>query len=372
MLGRDRWRVVRGVAVVFAALWTQALPTPALAQGVVDRIPVEVVRKKTPLSADEQAQLRTFAEDRARRLRGDSPADASRARNELLEPLAETDVGVPFRLEYARLLMPTVEAMVADAKDARAVSGLRLAGELATARAFEVIREQVGSTRTSVRYGAAYAAARAFDALAAKDQAVQADTALTLIDTLGKRLGAESNPHVADALVRALAAAGAVLIGPGDLRGPSLRALAEGTSQRVRQGSIRPDDLPAIGALARAGDVARSALTPGGPRTVPADAVTAAEKMASDVLGLVVSFVKKQELPLVRADDAPPAREAKVKARRPLIDLASVCEGVIYFARQARNVPGVTPTSFARLLEPCTTQSDAQFLVDAENFLRPR
>ena len=137
---------------------------------------------------------------------GDSAA-IRRSRNNLVQPLRAGTVTVQFRAEYSAQLLPVITPLVADARDEVAINALRIAGELGTRKAMDLLDAGLKDKRPSVRTMAALQYARAFGtARGGSTHLVPAHTN-PAIDTILATLTTEQDPLAIDAMIGALESA---------------------------------------------------------------------------------------------------------------------------------------------------------------------
>ncbi|MDX2116171.1 MAG: hypothetical protein SFZ24_11225 [Planctomycetota bacterium] len=210
-------------------------------------------------SAGDEQTMRQRIDAGVEGLSSSTPADASRAREQLMEPLLCPGVTVAFRLKYGDLLEPALSPLASGRDDRVAVNALFVLAHLKTSNAAGPLTRGLASERAPVRFGAA-AGIRALLGLIAADDAGFADAAVDrLLDDTGAALAKEADPIVAEGLVLAL--------GDGPKAGMALRAramrrLTSGLTARLVALRATPPATQAewSSTLLRAFDLARQSL----------------------------------------------------------------------------------------------------------------
>lgn len=189
-----------------AALGVASLSPSALAQGV---LPDELVASPQLSGADEQ-RVESYAKSLAPGLvDGDSGA-ARDARDAAMDPLERDEVSVAFRIAYAEAMLPTLRRLIAGAEPARRLTGIRLAGELATDNSADLVVASLSSKNAAERYMAVASVGRIFQAAGEQPPAVARNRLDALIDELDRLIRAEPDPAIVDAGVRSLLDASAI------------------------------------------------------------------------------------------------------------------------------------------------------------------
>lgn len=228
-------------------------------------IPQSLTQSTTISEAQKQEIARCIDRVKAD-LASEDPAAIRRARDEMERPLLDPDVSIAFRIEYTRQLLPILEPLAKHERDIVAANALHLAGELATPLAGELLtRVGLRSERPAVRYAAAYGLKRTFEQIQATSSVYQPDDASKVIQSLGGRIGAETDPHVLEGYTRAFEAAAAVP--EAKLRGvraTAAQVLAAEMGKRAQNAAGKVEIGPA---LIRAGQVLRDTMNnPNQPR----------------------------------------------------------------------------------------------------------
>lgn len=319
------------------------------------------------LTEDQRGQIRTFvASLREPLLSGDTEA-LRRARIVLLDPLEKTGVSVAFRLELAGNVLPIAEQMAQSQDPALVINALRIAGDLATEPAGRFAAARLEDQRTAVRFEAAAALNRLLESVWRDAPAVKSPQLQALVRSLAQRVDAETDAMVTDALVRALIS-GFRGNAPefADVRASSLRALSEAFGKRVRDpGSLSEDTLRTA---VRAATAIRDVLTDSSARGLTSTQIADAAAFGGDVLALTRRAIKSEPFAAVGASDGGELRDAKLRARDRLVQLASLGEAIVYFAQQASGQSG-QQTRYAQLLRDASVQSDAQYAEDLRSLI---
>ncbi len=344
-----------------------ALPAAAQ-QGLPPGLPTQTT---APTGADVEA-IKKFVADRSPDLSGggDGPIGAAeaarikRARTELLEPLADDRVSPLFRIEYSRQLEPVLSKLAADPRDQVAVPALLIAGELATEQGVAIAEKQLAAKLAVIRFAAASAIGQTFEALRRSSPALVENRVAQMIDTLSRRLDAESDPLVRDTLARSLIAAMQVSEPP--FQAIPLRAMdALATKVGARLGA----DVEKLSAEEfellldtgiTTGIALRGMLTNvSANRLLTDDARRVAAGYAGDLLGLIGRAIKSNQhlVPIQQADDEE-TRAAKVLARVNASKGAALAEAIFALV-QTR----YTAQNLGELVKSAANTDDARFLV---------
>lgn len=214
-------------------------------------------------SADAQPgnALTELLDDVVRRLESGDADEIKRGRDAVLSLLRERTITVPRRQEISDRLAPALSRLVADERDLVAINALRIAGELATGSAAEMLEKCLGERRTAVRYAAVTASGRIFEVMRESPPAIAPERAGRLVRRLGEVVAGDAVPEVMDAAVRALMAA--MRLERAEHRGLAKQALAtlgEQVSRRVRQMGKLADEAPLLPAILRACQAQRDLL----------------------------------------------------------------------------------------------------------------
>jgi hypothetical protein len=336
-------------------------------------IPSEVVRSPSGLGDAARQQIQAYVERVIGDLSAQDPVRIRDARNHLLLPLSDREVGVPFRLEYSRQLCPRLEGLAQDSRPIVAVNALRIAGDLATDRSVEILLSHLEHKEASIRLASAAGLARVFEAMRDTAPAMDAQSALRLLNRAADRLAAEPEPHVADALARALLAAGSVeKDGFASLRPEALRLSATRVADRIKaKGGAIPSSAE-IDTILRTLSTLSVALAEDNTRPVARrfseGAVKAAARLADESLGLLIDLARGGRLPV--ADPSLPREEQEraLSERAWAVAVAAAADNVAYFALQRlgeRASQSNPPLS--SLLSSGRRDADARFITDASS-----
>jgi hypothetical protein len=316
--------------------------------------PSMVGKADASFSDAEKKSIAAVVEAARAGLTSDDPAVISRTRTGVLTPLRAAGVGLGFRVEYAQQLVPALRSLAADKRDEVAVNALRIAGELGTRSAADVLVEALKDPREAVRLVAGMGLRRTFASLAVGTPGLSPQQSLTLVRDAGKALGTEKSAAVAETLVIALESA--VVVPDAAIPDLRLTALDELTAQ-VGARARAPDAGRAfVGPVLRAGRAARTALSNVNPADKPPTPATLAgvAGLAGDTLAMVVRRLAAQ----------PDAGE-----RAELATLAGQSEAVYALAHTGL---GGSPTSLR--LEPLITPDgtkDEQFVAAVAKLIGP-
>ncbi len=236
MIGR-----IRGVAL---AAYLAALAPVAHAQlGRLDDAVVQAIS----LSAEQKGQLDTFLKTHADKLKDKDPSVVRAGRAAIIETLARPNVSADFRLQSTKILQATLADLIKDTRETNAINALVVAGDLATEESVRLAEEGFKAKGPAVRYQAAFAVTRSFEALqVSAAQPMLAGTAADLARRLEARLAKEPDAMVTSALIHAaLTAASTSRPDYTSIRQPAVDALCKGLSSRADFSGKEPID-PAI------------------------------------------------------------------------------------------------------------------------------
>lgn len=243
---------------LLAAAPALMLAVPGLSSAQPRCISTATAQSASMTEAQKQ-EIQRCVEQQQAGLASEDPAAIRRARDQLEQPLLESGVSIPFRIEYTRQLLPVLKNLAKNPRDIVAANALHLAGELATPTAADLLTDTgLRDPRPAVRYAAAYGLKRAFEQIGASSSTVfQPSDAQKAIRAIGSVIAQESEPHVLEGCVRALDAAAA--ISDSKLRGvrvTAVQVLATELGKRA-QAAKSLDIAPA---LIRAGQVLRDTM----------------------------------------------------------------------------------------------------------------
>lgn len=311
----------------------------------------DLITKITALSSSETEEVRQFAEPRLAALASDDAAARERARAELVSSLRRPGVSVAFRQAYRGVMLDRLAPLASDARDETAINALLVLGELADDAAARVVMERTGDDRQTVRYAAI--AALATSLRAARDQApaLTPATAGRIVDHLGERLRGERDAWTADAVARALIAAGS--IGRSEFAPAAQHAwvaLAEGVGDRLYSAEAGPERRIVLLTAMRAGEAMRDAITT--PAGIGDRATRAAAGLGGETIGFVSRLLAKGDL--------------TGGERRFESDLVNVGENVVFFSRQ-KLLP--TAPQQTRLADMLNAGQDSEFRIAARRLV---
>jgi len=319
-LSRAPWLAL----ALLAAVLTLAPLTPGLAQH--GDITPDVITA-TRLSTDQERIVRTYAAQHAQGLGSTDAEVRRRARARLLEPLSTPNTSVSFRLAYSGALVPELDRMTRAEHVEVRLNAIRVAGELATQDASDLVVRAIESDSVETRIMAAFALRRTFETIASQPPAMAEGRVRDLLGRAGRVVEREPDPLVFDAAVRAMTAAGGIARPTLNLRSDAYRQLAERAGERVRTRRSMND---LVGVM-RTGEALLGVL-----RTVDGldrQAAIAAGGFAGDAL----AFVRDR----LAASNTPNDEDFS-----GLVNLAEIAIPVVAFARTVAD-PGQSPDAFA-------------------------
>jgi hypothetical protein len=329
----------------------------ALGQGLPNALataPVLSDAQKTELS-DFVSKQKAMLSDREK---------VKSARDSILAPLAQNNVSVAFRNELWKSVSDAAGLLIKSGDEVLAVNGYRMAGEIATESSVETLFAGLKSDKVAIRYVAAFAIRRAFEATSANAPAVGRDKAGDLLRALSTAAATEKDSHCFDAMIQAIAAAGSERQQIERLRPEALRMLCTVAGNKSRDAGNKVPDATMLEALIRAQTILRDSFSKEQSPVWIDEAVT----LAGDSLAYVYRMIQSGELPGGKSTDAPEAIEARRAARRVPLILVSAAENTITLARQAKG--GTTnATNFADLLKRAELAVDATVLTDIEGLI---
>lgn len=162
------------------------------------------------LSGSEQERLNAFVTAVVGDLSSRDAEAARDARDEVLESLERDSVSVDFRIRYAEALLPTVRKLMAAAEPGQRLTGLRLAGALATEDSADLVVAALQSQEPSERYMAVSSMGRIFRASASQPPAVSRNRLQRLVSEIDQLVRAEQDAAIVDTGARALLDASAI------------------------------------------------------------------------------------------------------------------------------------------------------------------
>lgn len=251
--------------LLLAAALVGLVAPACLAQG--GGLPADIITAPT-LSDAQKQRVREFVDQHKAGLTGDA-LEIRRSRNALLEPMRNEGISVPFRLEYAAAIEPVIRPLIASAKPIIAVNAVRIAGELATPKALDLLEPAIADKRPAVRYEAVVGFARTFQSAERSSPAIAPGQATAALQTLKNGLLQEKDWHVVEGYVQALKAGTRVPASKlSGVRAASVRALSEAMGTRAQNANNPPGDgpgaedpAPMYSAFQRAAQAMRNVLT---------------------------------------------------------------------------------------------------------------
>lgn len=279
-----------------AAAMLMLAAAPAWAQPTTADIPVGTVNSLM-LGSTELAQIKTYIDAYAPALLGSPGVTQVRARKALINPLNLADVSVAFRQAYSDALGAHLQSLLKAADPGATLTGLRLAGELATEDAIELIIPFTSSDDDGIRLFAISRLERIFDVVAARTPSLSPATADRIVASLGAALAAEQSVIVADAGVRALLSASHIKQPNFEgIRFAAVTQMTTNVSTRFRK-APEADHSELLLALRACGG-ARDALID--VSASPTDeSCTATVALAGDVIASLFAQMRNQTLPPV-------------------------------------------------------------------------
>lgn len=247
------------LAISFGVIFSPA----ATAQAV---LPAEIVAK-AELNASDQAAVTAWVNGLMPGLSSADVRQIKNTRDGLLSKLsADAKPSVSFRIAMSKAAASALSALVKDKREIVAVNALRVAGEIADPNMMPLLRDGLADARSPVKYGALFGIARAYDAAAGPQPALNpADirSAMKLVKAEAERT---AEPRIVDGAVLVFEAATHLNAGAmAGLRSEAIGEMSVVVHAQVGRVLKAPDDKP-IGAdmlapMLRAASVARSAMT---------------------------------------------------------------------------------------------------------------
>lgn len=319
----------------------------------------ETIRRAPAVTPDQTQAIADYVRRNSTNLGGDDPLLIRRDRAALLSPLLDSAATVPFRLEYARALLPVVEPLTGHENEIVAINALVITGDIATAQSVDVVMRAMTSSRASVRYQAAYAIRRTFETLAALPApTIREDQAADALRRSAARLTAEEDALVADALTLAMLEAGK----RAEYRSVALGALCGAVSARAKSlSAAAPEE--GVQVLMRAAVGVRDALAGARTGQLSAEAIRLSAEMGGNIIAYCARAVQTRSLPLAERG------KPEFAARESHSALATTGENIVLLAVQLQ---GATPPAAKRIGERVRTSTqtaDAGFVEDARSIV---
>jgi hypothetical protein len=319
----------------------------------------ENVRRAPAITPDQTQAIADYVRRNSGNLGGDDPLLIRRDRAALLSPLLDSAATVPFRLEYARALLPVVEPLTSHENEIVAINALVIVGEVATAQSVDVVMRALASPRPSVRYQAAYAIRRTFETLAALPApTIRDDQAADALRRSAARLIAEEDALVADALTLALLQAGK----RNEYRSQALAALSGAVSARAKSlSTAAPEE--GVQVLMRAAVGVRDALAGARTGQLSAEAIRQAAEMGGNIIAYCARAVQTRSLPMAERG------KPEFAAREAHSSMATTGENIVLLAVQLQGTTPPAAKGIGDRLRTSTQTADAGFVEDARSIV---
>lgn len=347
--------LIPALAVVFVA----GFATPSFAQNLDSAI-----ISATSLTEDQKAKVSDYVKEHVPGLASGDPDKVKKSRNYLTQPLLENSVTVGFRSTYSELLAgQKLAELCKDKTELVAINALRVAGELTTPDARDMLVEGMSDKRSSVRYAAVFACIRTFEQAAPSTRfpAMNADGMTPIIEALSKVLTTEKEVNIVDASARALLAATKVEKAKYEsVRDAAMRELTNGLKAKLK--AMTKDDQSILEAAQRAAASFRDELSARGQQ-ISDDQRKMAVGLAGDILTAVSRLVQSGgAVPQLARDDSKADADKKKEERKPFAVAVTTAENVVLFALKAA---GQTPggSTLGKSFDEGTKDGDARFVV---------
>ena len=294
------------------------------------------------MSADDTAAISQFVAAHAADLRSDDPTSINKAKAVLCAPLLSTSMSAAFRIAYGDELVKIVGPLAKDKRDVVAINALRIAGAAGTNKGLDVVFLALDDPRADVRMMAARGVGLSIGtARVEKNRAISPQSAKDALDALDKKMQAEKDPRVLDAMVLALSdamkATDAELAG---VRPKAMSIMLSNVGRNAGDKSMPPTIDVALAHAAKA--LGEALLATGADKPSPANAQNAA-----GVAGDIVAWI------LRRLDGGLSDTD-----RGTLALTAGECESVV---QRAEKVLGTGTPPFHKLDELLRDGKDAEF-----------
>jgi hypothetical protein len=339
--------------------WCAAIPSHA--GHAQNNLPSSVVAAPAALTPDQIKQIDDYVKSRLPGLSDEKdPERVRRMRNELTQPLLESAVGVPFRLEYEKILAKEkLSDLCVSKSELTAINSLRIAGELATSDSFAMLLKGLDDKRLSVRYSAVFGLSRAFEQIspASRGVACPPGTVTAGVTRISDFLKSEKEPMIVDALSRALVAASKVdKTKYEDVRKQAILKLCAGMSARLKTATLA--DSVVLDAVLRVGTELRDDLSARGT-AIPEDLRNEMAGFGGDMAAWTIRQIKGGKLSQISKDDADDVKAEKKSTRKTPLSLASVGETVVFFAQRAAGADG-KKADLQAALDTASKEGDAR------------
>lgn len=293
-----RWRIVH--AVVVCVLTGAMLASGARAQNLPDNLVGQGVRSE----ADRQA-IRDFAAPAINQLKGDDPAEWSRAKARLIGLLDRGAVAVSFRGAYSDTLLPELKSLAEQSSEKRVIA-LYIAGELATEPAVLFVESARADEDPQIRYASVFSLGRTLRALRGGSPVIAEPRAREIVTSLTQGLSNEDEPLVVDVYVRSLLEGTRLRDAMPGVAEQALRSVASGMGERFRK--LQRWDSPEVDTLLTGTAEIRRQILEDFNNTLSNDAVREAAGLAGDMIAAAERFVRTGEMRTVLPQD-----EAKLR-----------------------------------------------------------
>lgn len=363
MSGQIRMRRV-GAIVAIALGVLSGLSGTATVSAQVQTLPKDIVTATSSLTPSQVDTIKQFVTANVGDLAADTdPIKIRRARQTILDPLQDTAVSAPFRLEYSRALEGKLGELANSSKNIVAVNALLIAGELATEPGVAIVEKQLGSKDVSIRFTAVKGIGSALDAMARRTPALSKDRALKMVETLGRMMPGEADERVYDGIARGLVAG----MGVTDVRDRAVSELSTRLVASLKQQAGKDLDAARNDTLIVCGSAVRDAAAAVGGRPKLGTAARAdATKLGVEMLTTASAWIKTgKEFPTVGKDDAADAADQKREARLQLRQIVALGEAIVALAGDAKGAAG----GLSKMLESARPEDDARFLESATQLM---
>lgn len=357
-------RGLRGVRAVLLLGVAFTLFAPGAVWAQVQTLPKDIVTATSALSLAQIDAIKQFVAANVGDLAADTdPLKIRRARNTIMDPLQDTQVSAPFRLEYTRALQGKLSELVGSGKSIVVVNALLVAGELATEPGVAIVEKQLGNKDISIRYTAVKGLGSALDAMGRRTPALSPDRALRIVDTLGKMMPGEEDERIYDGIARGLVAG----MGVTEVRDRATTELCARLVALLKQQAGKDIDEAKNDTLIVATSAVRDAAAAfGGRPKLSATARAEAAKLGVEMLTAASGWIKAgKEFPTVGRDDAQDVSEQKRESRLQVRQIVALGEAIVTLAGDAKGQVG----GLAKLLESARPEDDARYLESASQLL---
>lgn len=339
------------------------------------QIAPEIVRSSADLTGAQRDAVKEFVACATPGLSAPEPLKIVQARQMLLEPLHDAQVSVPFRLEFSRQIEAILAGLATDKRDIVAINALLVAGELATDQGLTIAEKQLANPDPAVRYETVHAISLSLEAVSRTAPALRAERLDRALSALGRQLAAEQDPHVIDALARAIGT-GVGVAAPGleSVRHRALSELSTRCGARLKGLAGKPLDAALFETALTAGTTVRNALAgQAGVNRLPEQSITDACGFAGDMLASISRLLtdKNEPLPPIGGGDSPEDAAAKTQTRVLPSQVATVAETILSIAEVKSPVLDNPAKRLGDLLKSARPQDDAAFLDGVQQLVGP-